>query len=330
MANATQDENLASDRSEWTITTTCRRCRAAWNLAPSVIGTAKDGKAFFRRQPETAAELEEAWRALVACPTGSIKAPRGLALPDDVFPQLLAENLWRLGYNDNSSAGAHPFFIRSSGGLNFMVDGPRFVPKLVTFIEEHGGLDHVLLTHRDDVGSSARYAEHFGARLWIHDNDRAASPEATDLLTGYEISEPIPGCTVIPLPGHTIGSVAFLIDEKLFPGDTLGWELAKSMLWTNPIFCWDDWDMQHLSLKRLRDFRFDYVCAGHNASIGFPAERMQVELEKLLAYLDTLPPWSPPTHLPTGEVIPAERIQERDRRVAQVKADFYATLARAH
>ena len=312
---------------EWTITSTCRRCRAAWNLAPSVIGTKPDGKAFFRRQPESADELTEAWRALIACPTGSIKAPRGLAVPD-VFPQLLTENLWRLGYNDNSSAGAHPFFIRSTNGLNFMVDGPRFVPKLVTFIEEHGGLDHVLLTHRDDVGSSARYAEHFGARLWIHENDRMAAPEATDILTGYEITEPIPGCAVIPIPGHTIGSVAFLIDEKLFVGDSLGWELSASQLWTNPIFCWDDWPMQRRSLRRLQDFRFTYVCSGHNSSIGFPHERMQTELANTLAYLDTLP-WSPPTHLPTGDAIPEARIQERDRRVALVWADFNATLANA-
>jgi len=100
---------------------TCRICRAAWNLAPSVIGMKPDGKAFFRRQPETDAELMEAWRAAVACPTGSILAPQGLKMPDDVFPQRLGENLYRLGYNDNISAGAHPFFIRSKSGLNFLI-----------------------------------------------------------------------------------------------------------------------------------------------------------------------------------------------------------------
>jgi glyoxylase-like metal-dependent hydrolase (beta-lactamase superfamily II) len=298
-------------------------------LAPSVVGTAPDGKAFFRRQPVTEDELMEAWRAAVACPTGSILAPHGLKMPEHVFPQLLAENLWRLGYNDNSSAGAHPFFIRSKSGLNFLVDGPRYVPKLVDFIEEQGGLHHVLLTHRDDVGSAAKYAERFGARMWIHENDRSASPEATDILTGYEITEPIAGCTVIPIPGHTIGSVAFLIDEKLFPGDSLGWELAASQLWTNPIFCWDDWDMQRRSLRRLQDFRFDYVCSGHNYSIGFPPDRMQAELAKALDYIDTLT-WQPPTHLPTGAPIPEARIRERDAKVAVVKSAFYATLANAN
>jgi glyoxylase-like metal-dependent hydrolase (beta-lactamase superfamily II)/ferredoxin len=328
MANVTERDDAAVDRSAWTITSTCRRCRAAWNLAPSVIGTKDDGKAFFRRQPQTEAETMEAWRAAVACPTGSILAPRGLKIPDNVFPQLLAERLYRLGYNDNSSAGAHPFFIRSTGGLNFLVDGPRYVPKLVEFMEEQGGLDHVLLTHRDDVGSAARYAEHFGARMWIHENDRTASPEATDILTGYEISEPIAGVTVIPIPGHTIGSVAFLIDEKLFVGDSLGWELSEQSLWTNPIFCWDDWDMQRRSLRRLQDFRFTYVLAGHNSSIEFPHERMQSELARTLEFLETKT-WQAPTHLPTGQPIPEARLQERNRIVPLVKADFYATLAGA-
>jgi hypothetical protein len=48
----------AIDRSTWTITSTCRRCRAAWNLAPQRHRHRQDGKAFLRRQPETEPELE--------------------------------------------------------------------------------------------------------------------------------------------------------------------------------------------------------------------------------------------------------------------------------
>lgn len=313
------------DRSTWTITSTCRICRAAWNMAPGIIGAAANGQAVFERQPETDDELLATWRAAVACPTGSILAPRGLKMPEGVFPQLLSENLYRLGYNDNSTAGAHPFFIRTSTGLNVMVDGPRFVPKLVEFIEQQGGLDHVLLTHRDDVGASAKYAERFGARLWIHENDREASPEATDILTGYEITEPIPGVTVIPIPGHTIGSVAFLIDEKLFVGDSLNWEIATLKFWTNPLRCWDDWDMQRRSLKRLQDFRFTYLLAGHGGSIGWPHERMQAELAKCLTALqDTT--WQPLTHLPHGAPIPDEWKDLWKNVVPGVKADFFAAM----
>jgi glyoxylase-like metal-dependent hydrolase (beta-lactamase superfamily II) len=329
MANTTEvTDPAAGDRSAWTITSTCRICRAAWNLAPGIIGAKQDGKAAFMRQPETEDETMQAWRAALACPTGSILAPKGLKMPEHVFPQLLTESTYRLGYNDNSTAGAHPFFIRSKAGLNFLIDGPRYVPKLVEFMEQQGGLDHVLLTHRDDVGAAARYAEHFGAPLWIHENDRSASPEATNILTGYEISEPIESVTVIPIPGHTIGSVAFLIDEKLFVGDSLSWELNEKKLWTNPLRCWDDWDMQRRSLKRLQDFRFTYILAGHGGSIGFPHERMQAELAKCLEGLEQTT-WQPLTHLPNGVPIPEEWKVLWATVVPGVKADFFAAVGRA-
>ena len=324
MANVA-DQSEKIDRSAWTITSTCRICRAAWNMAPGIIGAGKNGKAFFERQPEGEDETMQAWRAALACPTGSILAPHGLKMPDNVFPQELAPNLYRLGYNDNSTAGAHPFFIRSSKGLNFLIDGPRYVPKLVEFMEQQGGLDHVLLTHRDDVGASAKYAERFGAKLWIHENDRSASPEATDILTGYAITEPIPGVTVIPIPGHTIGSVAFLIDERLFVGDSLNWEITDKRLWSNPLRCWDDWDMQRRSLRRLQDFRFNFVLAGHGGSIGLPPERMQAELATSLDALDKTT-WEPLTLLPNGEPIPDDWKVLWHDVVPGVKEDFFTAM----
>lgn len=322
----TTDREYNSDnRAEWTITSTCRICRAAWNLAPGIITSKSNGQATFARQPEGDDELLQTWRAAVACPTGSILAPRGLKMPDGVFPQRMADDLYRLGYNDNSTAGAHPFFIRTRGGLNIMIDGPRYVSKLVNFFEEQGGLDHVLLTHRDDVGASAKYAARFGARLWIHENDRDASPEATDILTGYAITEPIEGVTVIPIPGHTIGSVAFLIDEKLFVGDSLNWEIAHDKLWTNPLRCWDDWPMQVRSLKRLQEFRFTHVLAGHGGSIALPHEQMQAELAKAIAVLER-EAWTPLTHYPNGEAIPEEFHRLRETVVPRVRDAFLAAV----
>ena len=326
MADVTGHSDSATvDRSTWSTTPTCRVCRAAWNMAPGIIAAGEDGKAIFIRQPETAEETMQAWRAALVCPTGSILAPRGLPVPDHVFPQELAPNLFRLGYNDNATAGAHPFFIRSSTGRNILIDGPRYVGKLVDFFTSQGGLHHVLLTHRDDVGASAKYAQRFGARLWIHENDRTASPQATDILTGYDVTEPIPGVTVIPIPGHTIGSVAFLIDRRLFVGDSLNWLIDEKKLWTNPLRCWDDWDMQRRSLKRLQDFHFDYLLAGHGGSIGLPSELMQRELAACLAALEKTS-WQPLTHFPNGVPIPNETKEFWRTAVPRAKADFLAAM----
>ena len=313
------------DRSVWTATSTCRVCRAAWNMAPGIIAAGKGGKAMFVRQPDGREEELQAWRAALACPTGSILPPRGLKMPDHIFPQELAPNLYRLGYNDNATAGAHPFFIRSSSGMNILIDGPRFAGQLVKFFEQQGGLDHILLTHRDDIGASAKYAKHFGAHLWIHENDRAASPEATDILTGYDVTEPIAGVTAIPIPGHTIGSVAFLIDERLFVGDSLNWLIDEKKLWTNPLRCWDDWDMQRRSLRRLQDVRFDWLLAGHGGSIGFSPDRMQAELATCLEALAGTT-WKPLTHFPNGAPIPDDVKDFWETKVPPAKAEFFVRL----
>jgi len=79
-------------------------------------------------------------------------------------------------------------------------------------------------------------------------------------------------------------------------------------------------------LRRLQAFRFDYVCSG-TTTASIPGRPDEGRVGQGARFFDTLT-WSPPTHLPTGEAIPAARIQERDRRVAKVRADFFATLAR--
>ncbi len=79
-----------------------------------------------------------------------------------------------------------------------------------------------------------RWAEHFGARAWIHDDDADAAPWASHRLHGPGDTEIRPGLTVVPLPGHTKGSVAYLLDETfLFSGDSLAWERAYGR-WRRP------------------------------------------------------------------------------------------------
>jgi hypothetical protein len=82
--------------------------------------------------------------------------------PDGVFPEPMTEDVYRLGYNAASAAGAHSFLIRRKAG-NAMVDAPRWTRAVVGSLEEWGGLSDILLTHRDDIGDAQHYAKHFGA-----------------------------------------------------------------------------------------------------------------------------------------------------------------------
>jgi len=70
--------------------------------------------------------------------------------------------------------------------------------------------------------------------------------------------------TVIPVPGHTRGSIALLYREKfLFTGDHLWWDEDDQRLDMGRGVCWYDWREQLRSLEKLRDFRFEWVLPGH-------------------------------------------------------------------
>jgi glyoxylase-like metal-dependent hydrolase (beta-lactamase superfamily II) len=196
-------------------------CGAARTVAPGLI-VEGGGQSVFARQPRSADELTMAWRARLLCPTASVRTGSHIDVPDGVFPEEMTKGIYRLGYNAKSAYGAHSFAIRREvGGKpgNVMVDGPRFTRAVVTQFEAWGGLTDILLTHRDDVGDAKRYAEHFGARVWIHQADRDAAPYAGNILGGRDAVAIDADLTAVPVPGHTEGSVVFHYDRRcLFAG----------------------------------------------------------------------------------------------------------------
>jgi glyoxylase-like metal-dependent hydrolase (beta-lactamase superfamily II) len=128
-----------------------------------------------------------------------------------------------------------------------------------------GGIAHILITHRDDVADAARWAQRFDARMWIHVDDHAAAPGATDLLRGLGDTQIGPGLVAIPTPGHTKGSVMYLLDGRyLFTGDSLAWSHEQGDLVAFPS-CWWSWSAQADSLERLAEHHFAWVLPGHGA-----------------------------------------------------------------
>ena len=270
----------------WYIDTSCTDCSAARTVAPGLI-IERDGQSVFARQPKTEDELRVAWRARLLCPSASIHTEHKLPQPADIFPEKMARRVFRLGYNAAHAAGAHSFLVQRDGE-NFMIDAPRWTKPVVAAITERGGLKGILLTHRDDVGDAKRYAEHFQAQVWIHRADRDRAPFASNLLEGLDAAKITDDILAIPIPGHTRGSVAYLYEERcLFTGDSLAWsfEARDLMAWRD--FCWFSWSEQATSLKRLLDFHFETVLAGHGGSITLPAAEMRTRLRKLVVRMES-------------------------------------------
>ncbi len=274
--------NPDSAPGDWYIDTACIDCGAARHVAPDLI-VARNGKSVFARQPATREDEIAAWRAVLVCPTASVRSETKQARPGErIFPHPMAPGVWRCGFNARASFGAHSYFVRHDGG-NLLIDSPRYASELVEWFTESGGIAHVLLTHRDDVADAHRYADRFGARVWIHDADRVAAPFATDVLTGAAPHAIATGVIAIPVPGHTEGSVVYLLDDRvLFAGDSLAWSRREHDLVAFRDACWYSWSALGASLAKLASYRFEWLLPGHGWPVHLAPGEMQARLRALV------------------------------------------------
>ncbi len=256
----------------WFVDDRCIDCDAARHVAPGLIErNPGDGISYFVRQPTTPEEIDMAWRAVLVCPTRSVGHVTERRPPHAVFPHDLGDGVHRLGHNSRDSFGAHSYLMVRpiERGGNLMIDAPRWTREVAAPVRDMGGIDHILLSHRDDVADAERYADEFGARVWIHHDDRSAAPYATDILHGRNPIDVAPGVIAFPVPGHTRGSVLFHIDGRLlFSGDSLAWDPKPERLMAFRRACWYSWEEQTASLDRFAasGLRFDRLFCGHGWS----------------------------------------------------------------
>lgn len=251
----------ANAAGEWFVDTRCIDCGTCRELAPTVF-VARGGTSVVARQPDVALEAE---LAAQACPTQSIGTVSRRLRPGRLYPKEIADGtgVFDCGYAAESSFGATSWFVVRPEG-NLLVDSPRWNAGLECSFDAAGGIDHVLLTHCDDVADAERWATRFGTRVWIGEDDRWAAPFATDVIDGEVTVQP--GLVAVPVPGHTKGSVVFLLDDTyLFTGDSLAWSHDAGDLTAFRGACWYSWRAQTESLGRLVDRRFEWVLPGHGA-----------------------------------------------------------------
>src|SRR5207245_7940901 len=78
--------------------------------------------------------------------------------------------------------------------------------------------------------------------------------------------------TVIPVPGHTRGSMALLYrDEFLFTGDHLWWDEDYGRLDAGREVAWYSFAEQLRSVAKLRDYRLQWVLPGHGPRLHAPS-----------------------------------------------------------
>jgi glyoxylase-like metal-dependent hydrolase (beta-lactamase superfamily II) len=200
----------------------------------------------------------------------------------DDFPLPVEPPVYYCGYNSAKSFGGNSYFIRHPAG-NWLIDSPKFVSPLVRRLEILGGIDHIFLTHRDDVADADHYARHFSSRRIIHRDELSSQPDAELVLDGEGPWELAPGFQAIWTPGHTKGHCVLLFaDRFVFTGDHLDWDRDNQHLAASQDYCWYSWSEQTESMRRLADHRFEWVLPGHGQKIHLPAATMREEMLRLV------------------------------------------------
>jgi glyoxylase-like metal-dependent hydrolase (beta-lactamase superfamily II) len=149
-------------------------------------------------------------------------------------------------------------------GGNILVDSPRYASQLVKRIAAMGGVQHIFLTHRDDVADHAAFARKFGAARIMHADDGAARYGAERIIQGQDPVRLDDDLLIIPTPGHTRGHMVLLYKNRfLFTGDHLAWSPTRKTLTAFRDANWYSWPEQTRSMTKLLAYDFEWVLPGH-------------------------------------------------------------------
>lgn len=271
----------------------CIDCGTCWQWDPDHFAPA-GAHAHVHHQPEGEAAIRMALLALQACPVAAIGTHRELLrqTPSDGFPALITRRaegeVMYCGWASRRSFGASSYLIvrPGSGGhgrANVLIDSPRFNGALARRLEALGGVDLLLLSHRDDVADQQAFTDRFGCERWIHAGDADAVPGVEHQLEGLEPVGLDADLQLIPTPGHTAGSMVVLFaGQVLFSGDHLWWGREPEGLVASRRYCWWDWQQQLRSVQRLRSLDVRWLLPGHGGRRAFGPGEWRSAVDALL------------------------------------------------
>jgi glyoxylase-like metal-dependent hydrolase (beta-lactamase superfamily II) len=284
-------------------------------------------------QPRTWQELDAARTAAAGCGFNAIKVGKPRVTRDGAqrspiwndWPRQVDDGVWALGQPSTSNYGAFAYFIEHPDG-NVLVDLPRPNDELFAWLDAHGGVRWIFLTHKDHVQHHAEYAARFPEAQRIlgrADVNRWQTP-FTDKTTDVEITiaADLGPCTldgsqiepstmgkhplvVLPQPGHTPGGLCLLYEQQvLFTGDHLAYSHLNGHLIAHRLQCWQDWQRQTDSIDQLARWaneghlRFRWVLPGHGEWVRFdgPADAAATaaQLGRAVEWMRAQPPGNVP------------------------------------
>lgn len=260
------------------VDSSCIDCEVCRIVAPSTfVRDDSFGQSIVKLQPKSDVERRRAAMALVACPTSSIGAKQlDVKSASHAFPDPIegSRDVFFCGYASEDSYGAQSWLVLRDEG-NVLVDSPRAAKPLLERIRALGGVRFMFLSHRDDVADHRVFHEAFGCERILHRRDvTSGTRDVERVIEGDEPIDFAHDLQLVPVPGHTAGSMALVHRRThLFSGDHVWGDEDAPGLHASRGVCWHSWPEQTRSMERLADFDFSVVLPGH----GRPHRAASVE-----------------------------------------------------
>lgn len=340
-------EPVAAEWGRLYVTRKCCGAGTCRNIAPELLGEVPqvlpgsyEPGAFtgVLRQPRNKEEFLAARTAAAACPFSAIRLerptaripPAELGPPWRDWPRRLEENVWLVGHPSTKNFGAFSYFIELPGG-GVLVDVPKPSEELFRWLEEHGGVRWLFLTHRDHTQHHVEFAARFpGCRRIIGAADvnprettyqastsdveiKLGSGPGAMTLEGEPIAEDSLAAAelaVLPQPGHTAGTLCLLYRGRFFfTGDHLNYSRHLGHIVAHRLQCWEDWERQCASMRLLvkwagaGQLRFAWLLPGHGEWHCFEEGGAVLPAAALRRGLEWMEQ-QPPGHVPLRNWVP--------------------------
>lgn len=193
-------------------------------------------------------------------------------------PRQILDNLYRFSPNRDTLGGTAYLIVENQG--NILIDSPAWTAENQQFIQDHGGISQLVITHRGNIGKALAIQNTIDCPILIQEQVAYLLPEAK-VTTFEQIFNLTPHLHTIWTPGHSPGSTCvywsshggvLFTGRHLLPntqGQPIPLRTAKTFHWPRQLK-----SVEKL-IQQFNPDTLNYICPGANT--GFLRGKGMIE-----------------------------------------------------